>query len=136
MKKVVDLVLKMHDNFPMDIKIVNESHSNTDFIINNSNFIKISDHAKAAINIALRDGLSLEQLKQQGEFPKNPDTFSKKQLRNIQAESRASSGEERITIDQRLATKVLLGQLSLQDAIGLYKDSKSKLNNEANRGTS
>nr|MDO8087544.1 hypothetical protein [Candidatus Sigynarchaeum springense] len=122
MQKVVVLLLEMQHRYPIEILIVNESHSNTDFIINESNFIKIGDHARAAINIALRDGMGLEQAKQSGEFPAvKSKNITKKQVKSIQAESRVASGEEGITIDQKLATKVLLGKMSLQEAIALYK---------------
>ena len=126
MQKVLDIISSMGIDATIEVQIVDEANSNTDYIIQKSNFIKIGDHAKAAINIALRDGETLDQLKEHGELP-IPVDFSKKQLKNVQAESRAISGESSITIDQKLATKVLLGKLSLQDAISLYKDGKNKI---------
>ncbi len=122
MHKVVGLLLKMQEDYAIEILIVNESHSNTDLIIKESSFIKVGDHARAAINIALRDGLALDQVRKSGEYPAvEKKGITKKQVKNIQAESRVVSGEEGITIDQKLATKVLLGKMSLQEAIALYK---------------
>ncbi|MEX2680263.1 MAG: hypothetical protein Q6373_001565 [Candidatus Sigynarchaeota archaeon] len=122
MHKVIGLLSRLKQSYPIEILIVNESHSNTDFIINESNFIKIGDHARAAINIALRDGTGLEQARLNGEYPSiGSKSITKKQVKSVQAESRVASGGEGITIDQKLATKVLLGKMSLQEAIALYK---------------
>jgi len=126
-QKVLDIISSMDINPAFEVQIVDESNSNTDYFIQKSNFIKIGDHARAAINIALRDGETIEQLKEHGAFPKPAGDFSRKQLKNIQAESRTISGDSGITIDQKLATKVLLGKLTLQDAISLYKAGKNKL---------
>ncbi|MBN2152837.1 MAG: hypothetical protein JW839_15405 [Candidatus Lokiarchaeota archaeon] len=122
MHKVVGLLLIMQKDYPIEVLIVNESHSNSDLIIKESSFIKVGDHARAAINIALREGVSLDQLTKAGEYPVvEKKGIKKKQVKNVQAESRVVSGDEGITIDQRLATKVLLGKMSLQEAIALYK---------------
>lgn len=134
MQKVLDIISSMEIDDAIQVQIVDESNSNTDYVIQKSNFIKIGDHARAAINIALRNGETIDQFKEHGAFPKSPADFSRKQLKNVQAESRAISGERSITIDQKLATKVLLGKLTLQDAISLYKNGKGKLSQES--GTS
>ena len=68
--------------------------------------------------------MSLDQALKSGDYqPGVKKSITKKQVKNIQAESRIASGEDGITIDQRLATKVLLGKLSLQEAIDLYKEN-------------
>jgi hypothetical protein len=130
MQKVLDIISTMGIDDAIEIKIVDEANSNTDYVIQKSSFIKIGDHARAAINIALRDGETLDKLKEHGYLEKTTE-FSKKQLRNVQAESRAISGESGITIDQKLATEVLLGTISLQDAISLYKDGRNKVTRSA-----
>jgi hypothetical protein len=130
MHKVIGLLLKMQQDYAIEILIVDESRSNTDFVIAESSFIKIGDHARAAVNIALRDGIGLEQARKTPDFQVGTKmNITKKQVKSVQAESRLASGGEAITIDQKLATKVLLGKMSLQEAIALYKqDGKERLN--------
>ncbi len=129
MHKVVTLLLRMQQDHAIEILIVDESHSNTDFVIKESSFIKIGDHARAAVNIALREGISLEQARKSPDYQAGMGkSITKGQVKNVQTESRLASGDEGITIDQRLATKVLLGKMSLQEAIALYKqDGKDKI---------
>jgi hypothetical protein len=136
MHKVVGLLLKMQQSYAIEILLVDESHSNTDFVIKESRFIKIGDHARAAVNIALREGMSLEQARKTPDYQAGTKkSIKKKQVKNVQAESRVASGEDGITIDQKLATKVLLGKMSLQEAIALYKqDAKDRI--MASKGTS
>jgi hypothetical protein len=114
MHKVIGLLLKMQQDYAIEILIVDESRSNTEFVIKESSLIKIGDHARAAVNIALRDGTDLEQARKSPDFQVGTrKSITKKQV---------------ITIDQRLATQVLLGKMSLQEAIDLYKqDGKNRI---------
>ncbi|NMC03671.1 MAG: hypothetical protein GYA24_00595 [Candidatus Lokiarchaeota archaeon] len=122
MHKIIGLLLRMQQQHAIEIMIVDESGSNSEFSIAGSTFIKIADHARAAVNIALREGLGLDEARRSPEFQAGTRKYlTRKQVKSIQAESRLASGGEPITIDQHLATQVLLGKMTLQEAIDLYK---------------
>mgnify|MGYP006288594375 FL=1 len=124
LRKILNIILPLNEGNLFAIEIVNEFHSNKDYIIEESNFIKLSSHARAAINIALRNGVPLEEyLNENG---KEPYQFSKKQVRKMQHESRKLTNKqsENITIGKELATKVLLGRMSLEKAIEIQMAKK------------
>jgi hypothetical protein len=114
--KIVNLLLKLNRQ-DLDIQVVDEFQSNSDYIIKDSNFIKISTHARAAVNIALRPGTIVD--KDTNLFKFTSLNVTKKQLRQLQQESRAVASDigEPITIDSQLATEVLFGTLTLEEAI-------------------
>ncbi|MHA1715197.1 MAG: hypothetical protein ACTSXP_06110, partial [Promethearchaeota archaeon] len=91
---------------------------NSRFVIKESNFIKINKDARAAINIALRKGSEIK-IKDGKKFNCN-FSFTRKQVKQIQNESRKLSGHL-LSIDKSLATKVLLGKMSLNEAIFIQK---------------
>ncbi|MBD3188306.1 hypothetical protein GF325_15835 [Candidatus Bathyarchaeota archaeon] len=111
-------------NVPFKIEMVNEFRSNSYFIIDESRFINFGMDARAAINIALREGVPIELYHHSTErrFP------TRKQVRKVQHESRKLSKKENenIAINHSLATKVLLGKITMKDAIGLHKDQHKK----------
>nr|MDO8119498.1 hypothetical protein [Candidatus Sigynarchaeota archaeon] len=153
MQKIVNVLQYSEMPMAFELQVVDEKRSNTDFIIQDSSFIKISGiHARAAINIALRDGTpasidkhpdghqlvchddgklvgaGLEARLRDG---KRRDMFSKKYLHTIQDESRKITIHDDtiaggISIDETLATKVLLGKLTLQEAINQQKERMKK----------
>lgn len=112
LKKVLDITWDLKDRGENEILvfIVDEFQTNR-IIFEDSNFIKISKHAKAAINIALRDGIELAERDAEGTIK-----FTNKQVRQVQDQSRKLDGGK-ITIRRKLATKVLLGLMTLQEAL-------------------
>ncbi len=133
MQKVINLLLNHEMPMAFELQIVDEKCSNTDFVIQDSSFIKLSGkHARAAINIALRDGTRVDEgvdLKEGNGMRR--EGFSRKYVRMVQDESRKitihdDSVAGGISIDETLATKVLLGKLTLMEAINKQKEGQKR----------
>ncbi|MFX0099151.1 MAG: hypothetical protein ACFFCS_06175 [Candidatus Hodarchaeota archaeon] len=118
MKKVISLLLGMNifQKLDLNLEVVDEFQTNTPYLIRKSKFMKIGKDQIAAINIGLRQGkhLSVEN------FEGNNNKVTRKQVKNIQDESRRLTNES-LSISEGLATKVLLGKLSLPEAIQMQK---------------
>lgn len=127
MKKLVSLLLgeEIFSKYKFDMEIVDEFQTNTPYRISRSKFMKIGGKDEiAAINIGLRQGkqLSVEN------FEGDNNKITRKQLKSIQDESRkfTKNTNESFSINEKLATKVLLGKLSLPEAIKMQKLAKKR----------
>ncbi|MHA1683125.1 MAG: hypothetical protein ACTSUE_19455 [Promethearchaeota archaeon] len=123
MKTILNSIESIIKEFDLHVYIVDEFKTNSTFRIQESSFIKISPDERAAINIALRDGTLLHEYHD----PRTGTGFSKKQVKKIQHESRNVSshdGTEHVSIDRFLATRVLLGKITMQDAIKMQKNRR------------
>ncbi|MHA1847885.1 MAG: hypothetical protein ACTSYS_16915 [Promethearchaeota archaeon] len=119
--KIISFLREITDEFNFEIEIVDEFQTNSTSSIENSKFIKISPDERAAINIALRKGTPLSQYKKK----LYKSNFSKKQVKNMQNESRkmSSSKSPSVTINHELAWKVLMGKISLKEALEIQKST-------------
>ncbi|MHA1370454.1 MAG: hypothetical protein ACTSRA_12140, partial [Promethearchaeota archaeon] len=118
MRRIISFICDLNIDIPFHVEVVDEFQTNSRFVIKESNFIKINKDARAAINIALRKGSEIK-IKDGKKFNCN-FSFTRKQVKQIQNESRKLSGHL-LSIDKSLATKVLLGKMSLNEAIFIQK---------------